>query len=101
MNKQTFFGYLLQKVLPNDDAGLHCPGQVLNSSPTRSPRESVDVSPVVEWLRKLGLAKYEENFVGEEIDWDSLQWLTDEVRFMTFHKIDIFILEGTLWSDDR
>ncbi|KAL6215661.1 hypothetical protein ACLB2K_015089 [Fragaria x ananassa] len=33
---------------------------------------------VVEWLRGLGLGKYEEVFVREEIDWDALQWLTEE-----------------------
>lgn len=37
--------------------------------------------PVVEWLRKLGLAKYEELFIQQEIDWDTLQWLTEEVSF--------------------
>lgn len=99
--KINFFGNLLQPVLPNDDTGLHCAGQVLNSSPIRSPRQAVDVSPVLEWLRSLGLAKYEENFVREEIDWDSLQWLSDEVCFMFFHKIDIclFKLERTPRDD--
>ncbi|KAL5074498.1 hypothetical protein RYX36_013482 [Vicia faba] len=36
------------------------------------------VSPVVDWIRDLGLAKYEEVFVREEVDWDTLQWLTEE-----------------------
>ncbi|XP_058785987.1 DNA cross-link repair protein SNM1-like [Vicia villosa] len=35
-------------------------------------------SPVVDWIRGLGLAKYEEVFVREEVDWDTLQWLTEE-----------------------
>lgn len=39
----------------------------------------VDVSPVLGWLRSLGLERYEEAFVREEIDWDSLKWLTEEV----------------------
>lgn len=39
----------------------------------------VNVSPVVDWLRNLGLAKYEDVFVTEEVDWDTLQWLTEEV----------------------
>ncbi|KAF3446131.1 hypothetical protein FNV43_RR11310 [Rhamnella rubrinervis] len=38
----------------------------------------VDVSPVVEWLGGLGLAKYGDVFVREEIDWDTLQWLKEE-----------------------
>lgn len=39
----------------------------------------MDVSPVVEWLRNLGLGKYEEIFVQQEIDWDALQRLEEEV----------------------
>ncbi|KAM0949214.1 putative metallo-beta-lactamase, sterile alpha motif domain, DNA repair metallo-beta-lactamase [Dioscorea sansibarensis] len=38
----------------------------------------VDANPVLEWLRSLGLSKYEEAFSREEIDWDTLQWLTEE-----------------------
>lgn len=34
---------------------------------------------VLEWLRSLGLEKYKDVFVREEIDWDTLQWLTEEV----------------------
>ncbi|XP_059644154.1 uncharacterized protein LOC132285934 [Cornus florida] len=68
-------------VLPNDDPGPHCPGQVFDGSPVQSPRKVVDVSPVLAWLRSLGLARYEEVFVREEIDWDTLQWLTDEDLF--------------------
>ncbi|KAK9213092.1 hypothetical protein WN943_002479 [Citrus x changshan-huyou] len=44
----------------------------------RSPQKAVDVSPVVEFLHSLGLARYEEAFVREEIDWDTLKWLTEE-----------------------
>ncbi|XP_062023399.1 DNA cross-link repair protein SNM1 [Rosa rugosa] len=36
---------------------------------------------VVEWLRGLGLDKYVEVFIREEIDWDALHWLTQEDLF--------------------
>ncbi|GAB2238542.1 hypothetical protein Droror1_Dr00016444 [Drosera rotundifolia] len=43
------------------------------------PQEVVECeSPVLQWLRSLDLAKYEDVFVKEEIDWDTLPWLTDE-----------------------
>ena len=46
------------------------------------PKQKVgNVSAVVDWLRNLGLAKYEDVFVREEVDWDTLQWLTEEVSF--------------------
>ncbi|XP_054819313.1 uncharacterized protein LOC129318516 [Prosopis cineraria] len=35
-------------------------------------------SPVVDWLHNMGLSKYEGVFVKEEVDWDTLQWLTEE-----------------------
>ncbi|KAL3500347.1 hypothetical protein ACH5RR_039440 [Cinchona calisaya] len=65
-------------VPPHDAATYQCPGQVLDGSPQQSPRKVLDISPVLEWLRNLGLAKYEEVFVQEEIDWDTLKWLTEE-----------------------
>ncbi|KAJ8555442.1 hypothetical protein K7X08_012938 [Anisodus acutangulus] len=68
-------------VTANIDVPFQCPGQVLNDSPCQSPKEVVHVSPVVEWLRNLGLAKYEEIFVREEIDWDTLKSLTEEDLF--------------------
>ncbi|MED6173884.1 hypothetical protein PIB30_063885 [Stylosanthes scabra] len=37
-----------------------------------------NVSAVVDWLRSIGLAKYEDIFVREEVDWDTLQWLKEE-----------------------
>jgi len=37
------------------------------------------VASVVDWLHGLGLGKYEVIFVREEVDWDTLQWLTEEV----------------------
>ncbi|XP_011081952.1 DNA cross-link repair protein SNM1 [Sesamum indicum] len=63
----------------DDELGTYqCPGQVLDGSPHKSVKEAVDASPVVEWLRNLGLAKYEEIFIRQEIDWKALQWLTEE-----------------------
>ncbi|GJN33892.1 hypothetical protein PR202_gb22521 [Eleusine coracana subsp. coracana] len=43
-----------------------------------SAAENVENKRVVEWLRELGLSKYEEIFFKEEIDWETLQWLTEE-----------------------
>ncbi|KAI0494571.1 hypothetical protein KFK09_024709 [Dendrobium nobile] len=37
-----------------------------------------DTNPVLEWLRALDLCRYEEAFIREEVDWDTLQWLTEE-----------------------
>ncbi|GMN63276.1 hypothetical protein TIFTF001_032345 [Ficus carica] len=57
---------------------------VPNPCEEREPRVSEqcgDVSGVGEWLRGLGLAKYKDIFVREEIDWDTLQWLTEEDLF--------------------
>lgn len=54
----------MQAALPNDEVGAQF-----------GPK----VSAVVDWIRDLGLAKYEEVFVREEVDWDTLQWLTEEV----------------------
>ncbi|XP_010917472.3 uncharacterized protein [Elaeis guineensis] len=42
------------------------------------PQKAVDVNPVLEWLRNLGLSRYEEFFVRQEVDWETLQWLTEE-----------------------
>ncbi|EXB74918.1 DNA cross-link repair 1A protein [Morus notabilis] len=47
----------------------------------RVSRPCGEVSGVVEWLRGLGLTKYEDIFVREEIVWDTLQWLTEEDLF--------------------
>ncbi|KAI3938887.1 hypothetical protein MKW92_012510 [Papaver armeniacum] len=41
-------------------------------------RQVGDTSRVIEWLRGLGLSKYEEAFVKEEVDWETLHWLTEE-----------------------
>lgn len=42
------------------------------------PQQAADANPVLEWLRTLGLSRYEEAFVKEEVDWETLQWLTEE-----------------------
>lgn len=68
-------------VRANNDVQPHCHGQVVNKPPIKACRQNTDVHPVLEWLRNLGLARYEEIFVQEEIDWDTLQWLTEEVWF--------------------
>lgn len=78
-------------VTANNDVSVQCPGQVLNDSPCQSPKEVIRVSPVVEWLRNLGLAKYEEIFVREEIDWDALKSLTEEV-YLLFFIFNILVL---------
>ncbi|XP_039016858.1 DNA cross-link repair 1A protein-like [Hibiscus syriacus] len=64
-------------VQPGVDKELHFLPEVVNV-PHLSPRQAVDVSPVVNWLNDLGLAKYAETFVREEVDWDTLKWLTEE-----------------------
>ncbi|XP_028059645.1 uncharacterized protein LOC114263338 isoform X1 [Camellia sinensis] len=71
----------LNLVCPNEDVQPRCYGQVVDGSPIKSPRQIADISPVLDWLRGLGLARYEEIFVQEEIDWDTLQWLTEEDLF--------------------
>eukprot|EP01018_Ginkgo_biloba_P027587 Gb_40486 [translate_table: standard] len=38
----------------------------------------VDVTPVIKWLETLSLSRYADIFIKEEIDWDTLQWLTEE-----------------------
>nr|XP_018683170.1 PREDICTED: DNA cross-link repair protein pso2/snm1 isoform X1 [Musa acuminata subsp. malaccensis] len=41
----------------------------------------VDISPVTQWLQSLGLSKYKDIFVKEEINWETLQCLTEEDAF--------------------
>ncbi|GAB4854711.1 hypothetical protein Ancab_023296 [Ancistrocladus abbreviatus] len=62
----------------NDNRIPENPGQVVEKLSLSSPHQVADVAPVLEWLRRLGLAKYEAAFIKEEIDWDTLQWLTEE-----------------------
>lgn len=59
----------MQDALPSDEVGAQF---------------GMKGSPVVDWIRGLGLAKYEEVFVREEVDWDTLQWLTEEVSLCLF-----------------
>ncbi|VVA11687.1 PREDICTED: DNA [Prunus dulcis] len=51
------------------------------SIPEEDQREPQVSGQVLQWLRSLGLEKYEDAFVREEIDWDTLQWLTEEDLF--------------------
>ena len=67
---------LMQVVVPREDV-----------EEPRVSRQSDDVPSVVEWLRSLGLAKYEDVFVREEIYWDTLQWLTEEVDLLLYSMI--------------
>ncbi|KAG9458022.1 hypothetical protein H6P81_002530 [Aristolochia fimbriata] len=49
-----------------------------NNKKPSSPQQVGSANPVVDWLRNLGLSGYEEAFTKQEIDWDTLQWLTEE-----------------------
>ncbi|XVE53817.1 hypothetical protein DITRI_Ditri03aG0032500 [Diplodiscus trichospermus] len=65
---------------PGVDRELQCLPEVVDAPPL-SPRQAVDVSPVVKLLSALGLARYADAFVREEVDWDTLKWLTEEDLF--------------------
>ncbi|XVF88997.1 hypothetical protein PTKIN_Ptkin19aG0096400 [Pterospermum kingtungense] len=67
-------------VHPSIDKELQCHPEVLDG-PRLSPQQAVDVSPVVKFLSNLGLARYADAFVREEVDWDTLNWLTEEDLF--------------------
>uniref|UniRef100_A0A0D9XE40 20 kDa chaperonin, chloroplastic n=1 Tax=Leersia perrieri TaxID=77586 RepID=A0A0D9XE40_9ORYZ len=56
------------------------PAKEPNSNHQNEPsaENNVENRPVVEWLRNLGLSKYEDIFIKEEVDWETLQWLTEE-----------------------
>lgn len=71
--------YLVQVL--DDDIGCRVPQVFNDGSLVHTHRKVVDVSPVIEWINILGLGRYEEAFIREEIDWDTLQWLTEEVHF--------------------
>lgn len=51
-------------------------------------------APVIKWLHSLGLAKYETSFVEQEIDWESLQWLTEEVCFVVILHCDTTMIKN-------
>ncbi|XP_057957745.1 uncharacterized protein LOC131150797 isoform X2 [Malania oleifera] len=67
-----------ENVVSADDRGPQFSHQIVDDSSAQSSRQAMDVPPVLVWLRNLGLGKYEEVFKREEIDWDTLQWLTEE-----------------------
>lgn len=69
----------LQLVHTNNCLDEGEPAKESNSNHEREPcaRENVQNS-VVEWLRNLGLSRYEDIFIREEVDWETLQWLTEE-----------------------
>uniref|UniRef100_A0A0E0M1N9 SAM domain-containing protein n=1 Tax=Oryza punctata TaxID=4537 RepID=A0A0E0M1N9_ORYPU len=56
------------------------PAKEPNSDNQNEPcgQSNVEKRRVIEWLRNLGLSKYEEIFIKEEVDWETLQWLTEE-----------------------
>ncbi|XP_052211002.1 uncharacterized protein LOC127813912 isoform X2 [Diospyros lotus] len=62
----------------NGDTETRCPEKLIDGSSIKFDQPFVDVSPVLQWIHSLGLARYEEIFVKEEIEWDSLKWLTEE-----------------------
>ncbi|KAJ0491805.1 putative sterile alpha motif domain, DNA repair metallo-beta-lactamase [Helianthus annuus] len=64
--------------IPDNDHVSEPSGQVLDDPPNLASSETHHVSPISIWLQNLGLSRYEEVFIREEIDWDSLKWLTDE-----------------------
>ncbi|KAJ0861511.1 putative sterile alpha motif domain, DNA repair metallo-beta-lactamase [Helianthus annuus] len=64
--------------IPDNDHVSEPSGQVLDDPPNLASSETHHVSPISTWLQNLGLSRYEEVFIREEIDWDSLKWLTDE-----------------------
>lgn len=88
------FLYTLKVNVPDTDHVLECPGdvlddppsgahgQVLDDPPCQAPEQMDHISPISSWLQNLGLSRYEQVFIREEIDWDSLNWLTDEVQLM-------------------
>lgn len=69
----------MQVDIPDIDNVLESSGQVLDDPVCLAPGQTHNVSPLSVWLQNLGLSRYEEIFIREEIDWDSLKWLTDEV----------------------
>ena len=69
--------YLFQESSPNHKKEP-CAGQ------------NVEIGGVVEWLRNLGLSKYVEVFIREEVDWETLQWLTEEVHSVLFLDASLF-----------
>ncbi|KAG2400381.1 DNA cross-link repair protein [Vigna angularis] len=50
------------------------------------------VASVVDWLHGLGLGKYEVIFVREEVDWNTLQWLTEEVYLSLRKQLEFVVV---------
>ncbi|KAI7757384.1 hypothetical protein M8C21_001913, partial [Ambrosia artemisiifolia] len=78
ISMEADFPNTLQIDVPDNGHVLESSGQVLDDPPCVAPGEMHHVSPISIWLQNLGLSRYEEVFIREEIDWDSLKWLTDE-----------------------
>lgn len=77
--------------------------QVTSSPNERNPssdKPPAGIAPVIEWLKTLGLSRYEDAFVREEIDWDTLQCLTEEVpyRIICSSFATLFILAASRTS---
>uniref|UniRef100_A0A0E0ESL3 SAM domain-containing protein n=1 Tax=Oryza meridionalis TaxID=40149 RepID=A0A0E0ESL3_9ORYZ len=70
----------LQLVHTNSCLDGDKPAKEPNSDNQNEPcgQSNVEKRRVMEWLRNLGLSKYEEIFIKEEVDWETLQWLTEE-----------------------
>ncbi|KAI3711838.1 hypothetical protein L1987_70386 [Smallanthus sonchifolius] len=64
--------------IPISDHVLESSGQVLDDPAGVAPGQMHNISPISVWLQNLDLSRYEAVFIREEIDWDSLKWLTDE-----------------------
>ncbi|XP_022936316.1 DNA cross-link repair 1A protein [Cucurbita moschata] len=67
--------------IDKEDAQAQTAALTPDKKQTSGPQQSADksrFSTVLKWLHDLGLSKYEDIFVREEIDWETLQWLTDE-----------------------
>ncbi|KAF0913958.1 hypothetical protein E2562_025370 [Oryza meyeriana var. granulata] len=70
----------LQLVHTNSCLDRDEPAKELDSNHRNEPcaENNVETRRVMEWLRNLELSKYEEIFIKEEVDWETLQWLTEE-----------------------
>ncbi|XP_074281401.1 uncharacterized protein LOC141606247 [Silene latifolia] len=73
-----------KSVAPNGISSTDMMNQSVPSShshplgPLQCSAKPAAETPVIKWLHSLGLAKYETAFIEQEIDWESLQWLTEK-----------------------
>ncbi|KAF3792314.1 DNA cross-link repair 1A protein [Nymphaea thermarum] len=77
----TSFSDELRSVHSNECIEKQEVPEVINRRDDRemsSNHHMVEVTPVLEWLKSLDLSRYGDAFAREEIDWDTLQWLTEE-----------------------